>query len=293
MNGVSKAYSMTGWRIGYAAGPESLIKGMAKVMSQTTSNPSSISQWAAVEALADATTGEFERLKEFGIRASSEGDRVSFTFRKNGKDIRRDADMTGEAIEKALVGIFSERFGGGMARQATTLFGIISNLKDMWTNFLLLVADAGIFDVVKRDLEALLANVNELAKNGELKKWAEEISGRLQKAWDWGMKFVEETDWSAVVQDFKDIAEAIGFVVDGILAIKWAKDQLDGIDPLDMMTRPRRITQTGGTVSIHVAARQVRPSSSREWPGLRSGGRLALRRLTATNPPFDGVDPRG
>ncbi|MEQ1782616.1 MAG: pyridoxal phosphate-dependent aminotransferase [Hyphomonadaceae bacterium] len=51
MNGVSKAYSMTGWRIGYAAGPESLIKGMAKVMSQTTSNPSSVSQWAAVEAL--------------------------------------------------------------------------------------------------------------------------------------------------------------------------------------------------------------------------------------------------
>lgn len=51
MNGVSKAYSMTGWRIGYAAGPEALIKNMAKVMSQTTSNPSSISQWAAVEAL--------------------------------------------------------------------------------------------------------------------------------------------------------------------------------------------------------------------------------------------------
>ncbi|HOY77712.1 MAG TPA: pyridoxal phosphate-dependent aminotransferase [Hyphomonadaceae bacterium] len=51
MNGVSKAYSMTGWRIGYAAGPEALIKNMAKVMSQTTSNPSSVSQWAAVEAL--------------------------------------------------------------------------------------------------------------------------------------------------------------------------------------------------------------------------------------------------
>ena len=51
MNGDSKAYDMTGWRIGYAAGPEALIKSMAKVMSQTTSNPSSISQWAAVEAL--------------------------------------------------------------------------------------------------------------------------------------------------------------------------------------------------------------------------------------------------
>jgi aspartate aminotransferase len=51
MNGVSKAYAMTGWRIGYAAGPEALIKAMAKVMSQTTSNPCSVSQWAAVEAL--------------------------------------------------------------------------------------------------------------------------------------------------------------------------------------------------------------------------------------------------
>ncbi|MEM6627484.1 MAG: pyridoxal phosphate-dependent aminotransferase [Pseudomonadota bacterium] len=51
MNGVSKSYAMTGWRIGYAAGPESIIKGMRNVMTQTTSNPCSISQYAAVEAL--------------------------------------------------------------------------------------------------------------------------------------------------------------------------------------------------------------------------------------------------
>lgn len=51
MNGVSKAYSMTGWRIGYAGGPEWLIKAMSAVMTQTTSNPCSVSQWAAVEAL--------------------------------------------------------------------------------------------------------------------------------------------------------------------------------------------------------------------------------------------------
>lgn len=51
LNGVSKAYSMTGWRIGYAAGPESLIKAMKKVQSQSTSNPTSISQVAAEEAL--------------------------------------------------------------------------------------------------------------------------------------------------------------------------------------------------------------------------------------------------
>ena len=50
-NGVSKAYAMTGWRIGYAGGPEPLIAAMRKVQSQSTSNPSSISQWAALEAL--------------------------------------------------------------------------------------------------------------------------------------------------------------------------------------------------------------------------------------------------
>ncbi|HVY58653.1 MAG TPA: pyridoxal phosphate-dependent aminotransferase [Xanthobacteraceae bacterium] len=51
VNGVSKAYCMTGWRIGFAGGPEPLIKAMATIQSQSTSNPCSIAQWAAVEAL--------------------------------------------------------------------------------------------------------------------------------------------------------------------------------------------------------------------------------------------------
>ncbi len=51
MNGVSKAYAMTGWRIGYCAGPEPVIKAMAKLQSQSASSASSVSQWAAVEAL--------------------------------------------------------------------------------------------------------------------------------------------------------------------------------------------------------------------------------------------------
>jgi len=51
MNGVSKAYAMTGWRIGYCGAPEPLIKAMAKLQSQSASNASSISQWASVEAL--------------------------------------------------------------------------------------------------------------------------------------------------------------------------------------------------------------------------------------------------
>jgi aspartate aminotransferase len=51
MNGVSKAYAMTGWRVGYCAGPQPLIAAMAKLQSQSATNAASISQWAAVEAL--------------------------------------------------------------------------------------------------------------------------------------------------------------------------------------------------------------------------------------------------
>jgi aspartate aminotransferase len=60
VNGVSKAYAMTGWRIGYAGGPKALIKAMATIQSQSTSNPSSISQAAAVAAL----TGDLSFLAE-------------------------------------------------------------------------------------------------------------------------------------------------------------------------------------------------------------------------------------
>ena len=68
MNGVSKAYSMTGWRIGYAAGPKDIIKAIAKIQSQSTTNPSSISQAAAVEALNGKQDFIKERAKSFQER---------------------------------------------------------------------------------------------------------------------------------------------------------------------------------------------------------------------------------
>ena len=78
LNGVSKAYSMTGWRIGYAGGPEALIKSMTKIQSQSTSNPSSISQ-AAAEAALTGDQGfvatmreEFEKRHDFIVGALNE-----------------------------------------------------------------------------------------------------------------------------------------------------------------------------------------------------------------------------
>ncbi len=129
MNGVSKAYAMTGWRIGYAAGPEPLIKAMAKIESQSTSNPTSISQWAAVEALTG--TQEFipERAKTFEARrdlvvsmlnqasgiecTTPEGAFYVYPSCKgcigktapSGKVIESDEDFAAELLETELVAV--------------------------------------------------------------------------------------------------------------------------------------------------------------------------------------------
>ena len=68
MNGVSKSYAMTGWRIGYAAGPKEIINAIRKILSQSTSNPSSISQAAAVEALNGQQNFIKERAEAFKER---------------------------------------------------------------------------------------------------------------------------------------------------------------------------------------------------------------------------------
>ena len=68
INGVSKSYAMTGWRIGYAAGPEEIIKGMSKIQGHSTSNPNSIAQKASVEALNGQQDTIEEMKKAFDMR---------------------------------------------------------------------------------------------------------------------------------------------------------------------------------------------------------------------------------
>lgn len=77
VNGVSKAYNMTGWRIGYAGGPEALIKKMGEIQSHSTSNPSSISQAAAVEALNGSQEFMATQLKVFEQRRDLVVDRLN------------------------------------------------------------------------------------------------------------------------------------------------------------------------------------------------------------------------
>lgn len=81
-----------------------------------------------IEAVADASVGQFERLKEFGIKASSEGDKVTFRFRGVTTTVKKSA----EEIEGYLIKLGETNFGGAMAERMKTLDGAISNLGDAW-----------------------------------------------------------------------------------------------------------------------------------------------------------------
>ena len=129
INGVSKAYAMTGWRIGYAAGEQKLIKAMGKLQSQSTSNPSSVSQAAAVEALNGdqsflKTRAEvFKKRRDYVVNALNKINGVScempegafYVFpncsgiigkkTKNGKILDNDEDVVTALLEDAGVAV--------------------------------------------------------------------------------------------------------------------------------------------------------------------------------------------
>lgn len=169
----------------------------------------------AAEAMADAMTGEFERLKDLGITASTAGDQVTLSWVKNEKQftkVANKADRVGLAM--AVAAAWQDKFAGSQERQSKSLFGIISNLKDLWSDFLVMVANAGIFDRVKGKLDEWRARLDRMAKSGELQRWAERISERLNQAWDWGVKFVEKTNWEAVGQGLATGISALTKIVE-------------------------------------------------------------------------------
>lgn len=118
-----------------------------------------------VEAVADAATGQMERLKEFGVTASQQGDQVAFTFQGVTTVVERNA----QAIEGYLQGIARSNFGGAAAAQMETLSGQASNLGDNITKLALAIGNAGANDLFATALsglssavEAVTARVDDL-----------------------------------------------------------------------------------------------------------------------------------
>lgn len=139
-----------------------------------------------IEAVADASTGEFERLKEFGIRASKQGDQVRLTFKGVTETVANEAG----AIEDYLIKLGETNFAGNMAQRMATLDGAMSNLGDEWDKLFLNISQGGvgdaIADAVRVGIDAL-AGLNDWLNSGELEgaidslgasfgPWAEDAS---------------------------------------------------------------------------------------------------------------------
>jgi aspartate aminotransferase len=116
INGVSKSYAMTGWRIGYAAGPEEIIKGMSKIQGHSTSNPNSIAQRASIEALigrqdtVEEMRREFDRRREYIITRLNELEGISclmppgafYAFPDVNKILERGIEYNGNKIKNSF-----------------------------------------------------------------------------------------------------------------------------------------------------------------------------------------------
>jgi len=141
-----------------------------------------------VEAVADAATGEFERLKEFGIKASSEGDRVKFTFRGVSTEVGKNA----AEIENYLIQLGENNFADAMANRMDTLDGALSNLADEWDKLFLNISQQGVGGVVEDSVRLaidVLAELNAMLASGELEGYLQAIMTQFQ---GWG-KDIERT----------------------------------------------------------------------------------------------------
>lgn len=165
----------------------------------------------AVEAFADAATGEFERLKEFGIKAEQKGKEVTFRWQQDGKEMTKTVKKNGKEIQKFLLEVWGKRFGNAMDRQSRTWKGMMSNLSDSWDDFKRRIGSAGFFDAAKKRLKGILDEIAKLDKDGTLDRWAKSLSGALTSGMNLAFKVVER-----LVKNLITLAELLGTVGDKI-----------------------------------------------------------------------------
>lgn len=173
-----------------------------------------------IEAVADASTFEFERLKEFGIKSSQQADTVSFTFRGVTTTVKKNS----EEIQKYLLNIGNTDFAGAMETRSKTLDGQLSSLADSFDGLVLAVAQSGFGDAVgeqaARAEDAITALTDAIASN--------EIAATLQ---DWvtlfneSFKFISDAlnDLAYDTEDKSaDMSDSLGTIPDAIR--EWLPD---------------------------------------------------------------------
>lgn len=136
-----------------------------------------------IEAVADAATGEFERLKEFGIKSKQQGDKVSFTFQGVTTTVGKNA----AEIEGYLQSLGENQFAGAMANRMNTLDGALSNLQDSWDGLFRSISSQGAGQEIEQGVRVAIGALDELTamiSSGELtaniKAWGGQWQATMQ-----------------------------------------------------------------------------------------------------------------
>lgn len=197
-----------------------------------------------IEAVADASTGEFERLKEFGIKAKQEGDKVSLSFRGNTTQIGNNA----KEIEEYLMRLGENEFAGSMLARMSTLDGALSNLGDEWDALFRNVSNMGVGSVIEDGVRIaidVLAELNAMISSGELEGYLDAIGLKfkgfgedvkdtvriIQSAWDevmstnagGGIGYATSETLKFIVDAFRNLPENVRAFVK-ILTVEFAAE---------------------------------------------------------------------
>lgn len=243
----------------------------------------------AVEMVADAQTGEFERLKEFGVRAKVAGDRVTFAYVRNGKQMTRVARNNAAEIQRALASIFGERFAGGMDRLSKTTEGKWSGLMDRMTITANRVWQGGIGESVNRVFDSIEGRIAQAEEDGSLKRWAEDTGKGIGTLID----ELGRTDWQGLGADIRTVGGAFRDVADGVRQVSSA-----GRAAGDFLTRTSRWLELAGQVTRVVrsggsAGFELTPAQKDYWQrqSPATGGSTAQPRKPVPAPRWPKSSP--
>ena len=234
-----------------------------------------------IEAVADAATGEFERLKEFGIKAKQEGDKVTLTF----QGVKTEIGNNAAEIEKYLIGLGENQFAGAMELRMKTLDGALSNLGDTWDQLFLNISKAGIGGVIEegvRTATEALQDLSDMVASGQMNEYL----AASALAWSgWGDDIVETVNLLSTFLDgefggWEKLAESTGikmemgfstfpielrayfqeaavdvahFIQDIILKAEYVKDALKNVfdDPMGEGAKKRLEEATAANDKLH------------------------------------------
>ncbi len=230
----------------------------------------------AVEAMADAMTGENERLKEFGITSETRGNRIRYSWQQNGKTMSAIVNKNSkEQIQSTLMSIWNGRYAGAMDERSKTWEGMMSNMGDSWTVFQKDVMEkSGAFNMLKGQLGDLLSQLDKMKETGEYDALVQTVGTNLVDAFK-GVSDAAQ-DIQAFGEGVVDVYTRVADLMNEVATFTGLKaDPTTGPNALDQVQQGIGTREMTAAVIEFVAGVYVLNKTARLLAPLLKGGAAA------------------